>query len=315
MLESLKTKPIKMKKPNYEQVLDLAFESIDCDMSSLREAESLDEMILQLNRLKSSVEAFGLTNEIITTADPRLIDTIPAVPSLEAFTSCGTNYTSDAAVEGILDKIKETTVKWFTAVKNHFIKYKKYYITAIAIIGAAILACYGYQKFIVGKQLMPVTEAPAEVVTTINENIVKRSAAIAKMEEYKKKVSEAGDLTEVFGHGDDASKQAGSIVATLGKGVTNIQTAVPNVTNITGNTVSECVKSTEISRRAVEALHKQLGDLQRQLGTLNTTGVGSTEARKAIQTKIADTVGMIKASTIVAQTSKTIAHSATKLYA
>jgi hypothetical protein len=116
-------------------------------ISSERYIDTLEESLENLQHLHITIKEHGLSPSLIAFANMNniLSDNVEGFPSLEAYIENSELYTSEAALEGIVSKISETLSRWYNAVKAHIEKYKKFYITAAALVAAALVVIAGYK--------------------------------------------------------------------------------------------------------------------------------------------------------------------------
>ena len=205
-----------------EEVIELALEHFDCDMSELYHADLLSESITNLNALKGSIEAYKLDTSLIAFADHdnALSRYVHGFPYLELFINNTNldwvdrdkeiNYRSERSVEGIIHQIGQLSSRWYTFIKSFIGKYKKYILAAITIIGASVVAIAGYKKYTEGKTLHD--QAWKEKAKPYEDKLHKLTEAIQKLsEEIDKKKQE---LKNVQSHESATDKFNLDIVAT-----------------------------------------------------------------------------------------------------
>jgi hypothetical protein len=174
-----------------EDILDIALEHFELDTSDLLMADQLFDTIKNLTVLKDTVTQYGLSANLIAFVDQDniLSNSVENFPSLENYSSWADVDNTDsqnAALEGIISKISETAGRWYNAIAAHLVKYKKYYLTAVAIVAGLAISALGYKKYIDGKKIkedadFSHAEKAAEMDKQNNMNMEKARVAAKSM--------------------------------------------------------------------------------------------------------------------------------------
>lgn len=124
----LRTPPI-APKIDPEIALLIAMEQYNCDISKLVVAERLLSTIDDLSILRANFAKYGITKPVVEFANHNgmLTAAIPAVPSVESMRGNIDVAGATPALDGIAQAIKDSASRWLQAIKDHLIKYRKWY--------------------------------------------------------------------------------------------------------------------------------------------------------------------------------------------
>ncbi len=300
---------------DYDGLLSQSLEHFECDISSFDEARSISDVMDRYAQLRSSIEMYGLDNSLLSFADVVLPkDGVPGIPSLENFLAMPT-ISKDAALEGLVSKIKESAVKWLAAIKAHFIKYKKYYIAAFAVAGATVLAIYGYQRGVAGKTLN-VTNIPPTAAASIKAKMTRNEEAIAKLKAYREAMNKAASSDPVSKYTAAYNVAEGTTDKSL-KTVLKTATVIdfPSMGKVGPDTIATCATTAEEAKKAMRSLNAEVVALQNKIHSMSVTGISSASDRHAIMRAMAEKMSLMKQLATVADTSKSVAAEVSKHYA
>lgn len=132
--DRLNQEPVDIKETLYNAAISLG--ALDQATEKLQYIKAQADTIKQLQTFNDIIVKFGMTRELLEFVDhdKNLSSSIPEVPSLEVYL-INSNVDTTAASEAVIEKIKEISSKFYEGLKEHVIKYRRFYTGLLNVFG------------------------------------------------------------------------------------------------------------------------------------------------------------------------------------